>query len=463
MPATISDQIASHLAEVRFEQLPAVAVEAAKRSLLDALGVMLGASGLGEGCEAFAALARDESPAGPCWLWGWGSSAALLPAVLANGALAHALDFEDAFDEAPCHPNAALIPAALALTQARGPISGPSLITAIAAGCDLVCRLALSLRSDPADGGWYWPPILGAFGAAACAGRLLRLGPVQMRDALSLTLCQSTCSAELKYSRRSVVRAVRDGFSAHAGLVSALLAQRGVTGFEQPLEGRAGLYALYARGQWEPQALTQRLGAHFYGAEVSFKPWSSCRGTHALIEAALALRQSPGFRPDEIAQLRTYGGTVQQMLTEPRSQKLRPQTAIDAKFSIPFTVATALAHGAVTLQSFRAEALADPEVLALAERVSFQVESAAADPTATAGALEIVMSDGCVLSKRVTHPRGHYSMPLSWQELCAKFQMCAAEARVPLSSTQSARLLQWIQELEQQRDATAALAGILGG
>jgi 2-methylcitrate dehydratase PrpD len=102
-------------------------------------------------------------------------------------------------------------------------------------------------------------------------------------------------------------------------------------------------------------------------------------------------------------------------------------------------------------------------VLSLAERVSFQVESVAADPTATAGTLEIVMSDGCVLSKRVTHPRGHYSMPLSWQELCAKFQMCAAEARVPLSSTQSARLLQWIQELEQQRDATAALAGILGG
>ncbi len=460
MPAHVSEKIATHLAEVQFEQLPASAVDAAKRSLLDALGVMLGASGLGEGCEAFASLAGDESPAGPCWLWGWGTTAALLPAVLANGALAHALDFEDAFDEAPCHPNAALVPAALALTQARGPISGPTLITAIAAGCDLVCRLALGLRSDPADGGWYWPPILGAFGAAACAGRLLRLSPAQMLDALSLTLCQSTCSAELKYSRRSVVRAVRDGFSAHAGLLSALLAQRGVAGFEQPIEGRAGLYALYARGQWEPQALTQRLGMHFYGAEVSFKPWPSCRGTHALIEAALGLRRSPGFRLADIGELRTYGGSVQQMLTEPRAQKLRPQTAIDAKFSIPFTVASALVHGELTLRSFRAEALADPKVLALAGRVSFQVESTADDPTA--GALEIVMRDGQVLSKRVIHPRGHYSSPLSWQELCAKFQMCAAEARVPLSNLQSTRLLQFIQELEQQPDATGALAGILG-
>ncbi len=461
MVASISEQIATHLAEVRFEQLPAAAVEAAKRSLLDALGVMLGASGLGEGCEAFAALARDESADGPCQLWGYGARAALLPAVLANGALAHALDFEDAFDEAPCHPNAALVPAALALAQARAPISGQDLITAIAAGCDLVCRLAMALRSDPADGGWYWPPIFGAFGAAACAGRLLELSPVGMRDALSLTLCQSTCSAELKYSRCSVVRAVRDGFSAHAGLVSALLAQRGVAGFEQPLEGRAGLYALYARDQWEPQALTQRLGSHFYGAEVSFKPWPSCRGTHALIEAALELRQAPGFHLAAIDQLRTHGGPVQQMLTEPRLQKLRPQTAIDAKFSIPFTVATALVHGEVTLQSFRADALANPEVLALAERVRFQVENLAAAPTATAGALEIVLSDGRVLSKRVTHPRGHYSNPLSWQELRSKFEMCAAEARIPPGAAQSARLVQFIQDLEHQRNASEALAAIL--
>jgi 2-methylcitrate dehydratase PrpD len=461
MAASISDQIATHLAEVRFEQLPEAAVVAAKRSLLDALGVMLGASGLGEGCDAFAALAREESPDGPCQLWGYGTRAALLPAVLANGALAHALDFEDAFDEAPCHPNAALVPAALALAQSRGPVSGSSLITAIAAGCDLVCRLAMSLRSDPAERGWYWPPIFGAFGAAACAGRLLELDPVEMRDALSLTLCQSTCSAELKYSRRSVVRAVRDGFSAHAGLVSALLAQRGVAGFEQPLEGRAGLYALYAQGQWEPEALTQRLGSHFYGAEVSFKPWPSCRGTHALIEAALELRQAPGLHLAAIERLRTHGGPVQQMLTEPRAQKLRPHTAIDAKFSIPFTVAAALVHGEVTLQSFGADALANPEVLALAERVSFQVESTAADPTATAGALEIVMNDGRVLAKRVTHPRGHYSNPLSWQELRAKFEMCAAEARIPLRATQNTRLVQFIQDLEQQRDATKALAAIL--
>jgi len=454
-PTDISDRLASHLAAIRFEQLPAEAIEAAKRSLLDAVGVMLGASGLGEGCAAFADLAR-ASP-GECELLGYATEAPLIPAVLANGALAHALDFEDAFDAAPCHPNAALIPVVLALAQARGPVSGRDLVTAIASGCDLVCRLTLALRADPGDFGWYTPPILGAFGATAAAARLLRLTPLAIRDALSLTLCQSTCSAELKYSRRSVVRAVRDGFSAQAGLVSALLAERGVAGFEQPIEGRAGLYALYARGAWDADALIAGLGAHFYGPEVSFKPWPSCRGTHALIEAALDIRQDWGGSLPVIDRILTRGGPVQRMLIEPRAQKLRPQTAIDAKFSIPFTVATALAHGDVTLERFSDAALNDADVLALAQRVEFEIDPAAGPTDATAGSIDILLRDGQIIARRIEHPRGHPSRPMSWDELVAKFRMCAAQAHTAPSAAQISRLVGAIQHLETLDNAGAAL------
>ncbi len=459
MSSSVSDRICSHLAQVRFAQLPAEAVSAARRSLLDAIGVMLGASGLGEGCDAFADLAQSGG-AGPCTLLGYNRSAAPLAAALANGALAHALDFEDALDSAPCHPNAALVPVVLALAQSRGPCSGTEMLTAIAAGCDLVCRLALALRADPDQYGWYTPPILGAFGAAAAAGRLLQLSPLAMRDALSLTLCQSTCSAELKFSRRSVVRAIRDGFSAHAGLSAALLAERGVAGFEQPLEGRAGLYALYARGAYAPEELSRELGEHFHGVQVSFKPWPSCRGTHAFIEAALQLRQRPDCQLSRIARIRVRGGRIQHMLCEPRAQKLRPQTAIDAKFSIPFTVAAALAQGAVTLQTFAAAALADEQILALATKVEFEVDPALDDGQATAGSLEIALTDGGSFSQRVVHPRGHYSRPMSWDELVAKFEMCAALAHVPLGDQARSGLLQLIAQLEQIEDVGAALDAV---
>jgi 2-methylcitrate dehydratase PrpD len=453
----VSDLISAHVSASHYQQVPAEAIDAAKRSLLDAIGVMLAASALGEGCAAFADLALQGAGAGECTLLGYGIKAALLPAVLANGALAHALDFEDALDAAPCHPNAALVPVALALAQARAPICGRTLLTAVAVGCDLVCRLALALREDPGRFGWYTPPILGAFGAAATAARLLNLTPLATRDALSLTLCQSTCSAELKSSRRSLVRAVRDGFSAQAGLLSALLAQRGVAGFEQPFEGRAGLYALYARGAWDARTLIERLGSHFHGAQVSFKPWPSCRGTHALIEAALELRRQHHWSVADIDSVRARGGPIQRMLAEPRAQKLQPQTAIDAKFSIPFTVATALIHGEVTLERFTSAALSDERVLSLARRVSFEIDPAVDSAEGTAGELQITLHDRQCFAMRIVHPRGHGSKPLSWEDLVAKFNMCATHAVRPPSPAQSARLIAAVRNLEAIDDVGSAL------
>jgi 2-methylcitrate dehydratase PrpD len=452
--ANISDLIAAHVAQIEYEQLSPAAADAAKRSLLDAIGVMLGASGLGEGCAAFVDLALGSGGPAECTILGQGAKAPLLPAVLANGALAHALDFEDAFDAAPCHPNAALIPVALGLAEAHGPISGRTFLTALAVGCDLVCRLSLALRNDPADFGWYTPPILGAFGAAAGAARLLRLSPLATRDALSLTLCQSTCSAELKYSSRSVVRAVRDGFAAHAGLLSALLAQRNVAGFEQPIEGRAGLYALYARGQWSPQTLIDQLGKNFHGAQVSFKCWPSCRGTHALVEGALELRKHL-WSVEEIDGIRTRGGPVQRMLTEPRAQKLNPQTAIDAKFSIPFTVATALVHGEVTLARFSPESLLDQRVLSLAQRVTFELDSS--QDSADGGEIQITLRNGRTFRSKIDHPRGHCSRPLDWAELIEKFRRCAVHAARAQTDVGLEKLIAAVRHLEESDDVALAL------
>ena len=451
----VSDLLATNVAQVDYSQLPSAAVDAAKRSLLDAIGVMLGASGLGEGCGAFAELARESGGPAECSILGFDDKGPLLPTVLANGALAHALDFEDAFDEAPCHPNAALIPVALALAEARGPIPGRTFLAALTVGCDLVCRLALALANDPGEFGWYTPPILGAFGAAAAAARLMQLSAEQTRDALSLTLCQSTCSAELKYSRRSVVRAVRDGFSAHAGLLSALLAQRGVTGFEQPIEGRAGLYALYARGACNAGVLLDRLGSEFYGAQISFKPWPSCRGTHALIEGALVLRARQPWSVADIDRIVTRGSSVQQMLSEPREQKLKPQTAIEAKFSIPFTVATALVHGEVTLDRFTPAELLDQRVLALAQRVTFECD--ASRRHADGGEIRITLNDGRTFQTRIDHASGHCSRPLDWTVLIDKFRTCAAHALYPPTPLVVDRLVKTIRNLEQFDDVGKSL------
>jgi 2-methylcitrate dehydratase PrpD len=446
----LSRRLAAHVAGARFEALPPAAVAAAKRSLLDAIGVSLAASGLGEGCAAFIGLAREGGP-GPSTVLGGGFRTTPLGAALANGALAHAMDYEDAYDGAPVHPNAAVVPAALAIAEARGR-SGPELIAAVAVGADLVCRLGLALDVNPDVYGWYPPPILSAFGAAAAAASLLRLDAERTLDALSLTLSQATASSQFKGSPHSHVRAVRDAFAAHAGLLAARLAEQGVRGFEQPFEGPAGLFQLYARGGWSPERLTASLGEVFEGANVSFKAWPACRGTHAFIEAALEMRERRGLRPQDVRRIEARIGEVQAMLAEPRAQKLRPRTAIDAKFSIPFTVAAALGRGRVGLDSFTPEALADEDLLSLAALVDCARRPAAGSALAdlTRGELVVERTDASRLTVTVEHPKGHPGNPVSQAELEAKFLDCARQAAIPPADPEG--LVQAIATLEQAGD-----------
>ena len=452
--SNLSRILAQHVAEVGFDALPAQVVGATKRSLLDAIGVTLAASGLGEGTRAFVDLAREAGGSRQSTIIGFGDKVPVTMAAFANGAMAHALDFEDAYDGAPVHPNAATVPAALAIAESLPGVTGKELILAIATGCDLVCRLGLSLTENLDDNGWYPPPILGAFGATAAAAKLLKLDPGQILDAFSLTLCQATCSAELKYSPHSTIRAVRDAFATQVATQAALLAQKGVKGFDRPFEGKAGFFVLYAHGNYDPTILLDELGRRFAGEHISFKPWPTCRGTHALIEGALDIASTHALQASNVAQVRMTGSPTQRMLDQPSDQKRRPSTAIDAKFSLPFTVATALLHRTVNLCHFFPSALKDAAVLELAQRMSFEV-----DPKfgMTAGSVEIRTHDGSVQSRRIDQPYGHPSNPMSDEDLIRKFRDCAGHSARPLRPTHLDKLIGNILGLETHADVRAAL------
>lgn len=455
MDMTISDAMAGALAGLRFEHLGPRAVAAAGQVLLDASGVLLGASGMAAEVEPFIAFARSQG-AGRSTILGTGQTTSAAMAALAGGAMAHALDYEDAFDRAPGHPNASLVPALIALAQAEGPVDGRRFLTALAVGCEVSCRMGLALRRPMEAGGWYPPPILAAFGATAGAAHLLGLDARQMRDALSLTLCQAVMPGEIKYSAGTVIRAVREAFPAQAAVTSALLARAGVAGFETPLEGKAGFFALYAGGEFDPAALTGGLGERFWIEELTFKPWPSCRGTHAAIELALDLRRAHGLSADQVASVAIEVDDVQQMLVEPLPRKQAPETVIDAKFSIPWCVALALADGRVDLDSFAPGRLADPAVRVLAARVAPQLVRTDKWQRGGGGALELTLRDGRTLRAEVANARGCTERPLEQEELVAKFIDCASRARVRVSDP--AALAQQILRLEQCADVGALFA-----
>jgi len=426
----LTRRLAEALTNLRAPDIPAEALDAAALSLVDHLGVTLAASGLGEGGPAIAELVRAEGGAPEATLLGCGGGRVpAAAAAYANGALAHALDYEDSVDGLPVHPHAQVIPAVLALAEAHDS-AGTATLAAIAVGCDLTCRIAAAAGTELSDHGWYPPPLAGALGAAAACAYLLGTNARQLTDALSLVLMQVSAPGEIKYSPHSLIRGVRDGFAAHAAVRAAQLAVAGVRGFDAPLEGRAGFFATHTAGRYDRAALLDDLGTFFHGTRVSYKPWPSCRGTHAFVEAALEVRDlAPTAEIDDV---HLVGAPVNTMLAEPAETKRAPATAIDAKFSLPFTVATALATGHVGLDSFAPDALRAPDVLGLARRVRFTT-----DPTwdtahrMTSGRLTVRLRDGRELHRRIDVPLGNPDRPLSTDALLAKFADCAAVAAVP--------------------------------
>jgi 2-methylcitrate dehydratase PrpD len=455
----LSARIAGHVATTPFAALPPATVAATKRALLDGVGVMLAASGLSAEARPFIALAREEGGAAAATIAGHGIRVPAQAAAFANGALAHALDFEDAFDAAPSHPNASLIPAALAVAEAHGPVSGEDFLAAMAIGCDLVCRIGLSLRRSMEEGGWYPPPILGAFGATAAAARLMRLTPRQVTDAFSLLMCQVSCPGEIKYSADTVIRAVREAFPARSAVAAARLAAGGVRGFDAPFEGKGGFFRLYVEGEYEPDTILDGLGCAFWIERLSFKPWPACRGTHGYIEAIQDLAREHAFAPEEVAAIHLEGGDVQRMLFDPEARKKKPATAIDAKFSLPFTVALALVRGDVTLDDFDEAARGDPHLLAIADKVTYRQRPGWGRDRAASAALEIVLRDGRSVKKELDVPLGHPDRPLSDEQLRAKFVACAARSARPLEPAAANALADRIFNLETSEDAGGLLRG----
>ncbi len=447
----LTQRLIDYVLSTEYEDLPAEAVRVQKQSLADMLAVMLAATGLDAASAPFAAFAAAEGE-GRCTILGREERTTPTLAALANGALVHALDYEDSHETATVHPNSAALPALMALSQHLGGVSGKDFLTAMALASDLCCRLDLGVNEDLLKYGWNMPPIHGSMGAVFGAGKLLGLDGGQFGDALALNLCQATCSGEAANSGGSAVRTVREGFAAQAAVQSALLARLGVPArFEAPLEGKLGYYHMYARDNYTPEKVLDGLGTVFQSQFISFKPWPSCRATHTSIDGVLSLVAEHGIRPEEVEAVEITLQEIGRMVTEPREVKYRPKSAAIAKFSLPFVVGTALKYGDVKLDSFTPERLADPEVLALADKVHCTIEPGWTKEQNKWTDFTIHTARGS-WSRHLEHPLGCVEHPMGAERLREKFFDCAALARRPYGPGKLEDLYETIFRLEELPD-----------
>lgn len=445
-------------ASAKFSDLSASAIERAKQSLLDVMGVALAASGMEPASGIAVNLALETGGPNEATILGRGRKVSAIMAAFANGAMAHSLDYDD---QTPWgqHAASSLIPTVLALAERRGGVSGREMIAAIAVGQDMFNRLRrfVDWKKD-----WFFTTTMGVFSATAAAGRILGLPAPQIAHALGIASLQSAGTTEMVNATGSDLRAIYAGFPAKGAVMATLLAQRGLTGVPTLFEGKYGILSLLFGGRYDRGAILNGLGLEFIGDQTLYKRWPAVGTAHSHIHATMGLMRDNDLALSDIAELRIFVGDYHILMSEPLATRRAPTTLIEAKFSLPWLVAVAATRGDLKLSDFNDATRVDPVVLATAQKIVPVVDHDLDwKLDLPPGRVEIITTDGRSFVRTGTHVPGSAESPMTWADIRAKFADCAMAAKVPPKAENITRLMDLVQDLEKMEDVSvlARLAG----
>jgi 2-methylcitrate dehydratase PrpD len=441
----VVEQFAGFAESLRTRPLAPLVLHHAKRTVIDWYAAVLPGAVLPPATLLARALA-EELDRGEARL-AMGRHATVRAAALINGSAAHTVEVDDIFRDGIYHPGAPTIAAALALAQARG-ASGEAFLRAIIVGYEISTRIATAMGRAHYKY-WHNTGTIGCFGACAAAAELLRLDRMRFAHALATV---ATFSAGLQQAFRmdSMSKPLHAGRAAEAGVTAALAASEGVTGSPDVLEGESGYGRAMGEGDgpdWEGALAT--LGEDFHITRMTFKNHACCGHVFAAIDGALALQQQMRVLAPDIE--RVSIGTYKAALDVARHES--PRTAAEARFSLKYTVASALTHGSVRLAAFEPSRLEDPVTRELMRRIDVAIdpELDAAFPAQRAARIAIESRDGRRGDHLQPTRKGDPEAPLSDAELEHKYLELAS----PVLGEERARELLarlWRLEREAQLD-----------
>ena len=435
----VADALVDFVLGLEVGSLPDAVIEAAGLCLTDWLGAALRGSTepLAGALDAVIAAAGGDPQA---TVVGRGRRTSALLAALANGAQGHALDFDDTHLPSIVHGSAPVAPAVLAVSEWRRR-PGPEALAAFVAGFEVETRIGRVIGPMLADRGWHVTAILGHFGAAVAAGKLLSLTAPQLGTALGIA---GTQAAGLEQSLGTMSKPLHPGKAAMNGILAALLAREGFTGPTGILDEHPGLPGTFL-GVTDLTPALEDLGKRFEILDNSTKLYAACHLLHATIDAGRAIRARSAPAPEAIADVECH--------VHPLAVKVaaipEPRSGLEAKFSAAYCAALALTHGEAAESEFMAP---DPDLVGLAGRIRAVADPALGIPEAR---MRVRLRDGRVLDEVVRAARGTPGHPVSRQEVEEKFRRLAG---VVLPAPQVGRLLETLRRLPALPDVGALAA-----
>lgn len=451
-PALVAETLARFATTLDGAAIPATVRRRASHLILDSVGIAL-ASGTFDFAHRTINAIQSLAGAGDGVVIGTNLRLPLRDAAFLNGFLIHGLDFDDTHSGGVVHGTSSIFPTAMAVAvQQRA--SGADLVTAYIIGMEAVARLGAVAKGAFHQIGFHPTGLIGAFGCALTAGRLMGLTEAQMTMAQGIVLSMASGSLEFLEDGAWNKR-MHPGWAAVSGITAAALARAGFVGARRAYEGRFGLFNSHLQSHFDLANLplaTAALGETWELMQVAVKPFPACHFTHACADAAIALVREDGLDPANIKHVRALvPQEVVQTVCEPVANKRRPANSYDAQFSIPFIVAASLLRGRFTLNELDGATLADPQVLALADKVDYEVDPDSGFPRYYSGEVIAETRDGRTLRRREAVNRGCGDRPLSEADIIAKFDDNAARA---LSSRHAAPIRAAILGVENLPDST---------
>lgn len=423
----------------------------AANAVLDTVGVAL--AGACEPASRIVQAVMSASGGGGCPIFGAAARAGAPDAALANGTAAHALDYDDMCFVSIAHPSAPLVPAVLAAAELTG-ASGAAALDAYIAGFEIEARLGRLMNPRHYQRGWHCTSTLGAIGAAAAASRLFGLDASATAHALAIAASEAS---GLKENFGTMVKPLHAGLAARSGVLAALLARGGLTASARAFDGAQGFLRAMDSERTDLGRETADLGTRWeiLDTGITVKLYPSCAGTHPPIDALLDLRAREGLTPDAVdfVEIDVDRVTPTVLIYD------RPTTPLEAKFSLPFCAAAAIADGRVGIDTFDDARLRDPALAALLARVTMCVDETLGrdGPPLTQARVRVRLHDGRTLVQEANGARGYADRPASGAELAAKFTACATRVLPGDRARQALEVLQRFETLPDIRALTALL------
>jgi 2-methylcitrate dehydratase PrpD len=411
------DSVVGLVESASMTTIAAGALERAKASMVDTVGVALAGSATDASRMLRSVYTAHAGESASVTLAGAADRPSLLNGVLCNAYAAHALDFDDTIQGVTTHPSCHLVPALLALVETQVPATTVGeFMLAYLVGIEVEGRLAKAVNPAHSRRGWHTTGTLGTIAAAAAGARLLALPSSQTRAAIAIA-CSSASGLRANFG--TPVKPLHAALAARAAVESVLLAKAGFYGTRDPFEHQFGFFTAYlsegATVNWSEFDLP-RMVECATAFELTLKPYPCCGEATSLVQGALELGIC-GSAAD-IAVVRLGLTPFAREILEFDS----PTSADQARFSAGYCVAAALTRGSLGIKDFAEDALADPEVRALMSRVTAEV-----DPSVSGhgGSVHVTMASGQEHHSHVKVPVGHASIGMAPEAARAKFEDCA--------------------------------------